>query len=100
VDGAVLLKKITPAEADSFKKLATGNFDVVKSLLDAKQGVQLPTDQLTASGVSDTVMKTFEENKDKGYIWFAENHPKVLESLKKSHPAKYEELVNVKRRVK
>lgn len=92
VDGAVIAKKITAGEAESFKKLAETSFDVVKSLLDAKQGVVPATEQITTASASNATLKTFNENKDKGYMWFMKEKPQVLKDLQKSFPAQFAEL--------
>lgn len=95
VDGAVLTKKITAGEAESFKDLAKTNFDTVKKMLDAKQGVVSATEQIVASGNNAgdaAVLKCFNENKEKGYMWFMKEKEKELAILKKSYPAQFEEL--------
>lgn len=92
VDGAVTKKKIMAGEAESFKKLAKTSFDTVKSLLDSKQGVESPSEQIRSEETSDVVLKTYNEHKDKGYDYFFKKEPKVLESLKKSYPDKFAEL--------
>ncbi len=90
IDGAVQAKKITPGEADSYKKLAKSDFDAVKSLIDAKKGVQLPRDT-QAQGEENETLKAYNEHRSKGYMWFMKHKPDVLADLKKNYPTTFKQ---------
>lgn len=92
VDGAISAKKILASEKDNYIKLAEGNYDAVKGILDAKKGYESV----------HTKLSTDTADEDEGDVTeLADKYDKLhkagkLEKLKLSSPEHYKQLFKAK----
>jgi hypothetical protein len=82
VDAAVSANKITKDERESYIKLAEGDFDSVKKILDSKKGY-VPVTSRMATGGKDATLKFSDLRK---------NNPKYLSELKRNNWEEYARL--------
>lgn len=81
VTAAIDAKKITPAQKESYMKLATADYDSTKAALDAMTGAPTIVN-ITGKGTEGTA-----DGKD--YDWYQKNDPDALAEMREKDPERF-----------